>query len=65
LPGCDAQVEGPVLTCACPDEFVLEAHMGRALQKEMAHGFLDATFITVSGVETTPDLIDVKTLTPE
>src|SRR6218665_2170584 len=49
LTECGAQVEGPVVACACPGEVVLEAHLGRALQKEMADGFLDATPVAVSG----------------
>lgn len=40
-----SQVESPVLTRARPDEFVLEAHLRRALQQEVAHRFLDVTAV--------------------
>ena len=32
LTECGTQVEGPVVSCACPDEVVLMAHLVRALQ---------------------------------
>src|SRR6218665_2467864 len=51
-----AQVEGPVVTCSCPCKVVLEPHLGRALQKEMADGFRDATPVAVSGSVSAPEM---------
>src|SRR6218665_3292798 len=56
LTECGAQVEGPVVACASPGEVVLEAHLGRALQKEMADGFRDATPVAVSGSVFAPEM---------
>src|SRR6218665_2034951 len=56
LTECGAQVEGPVVACACPGGVVLEAHLGRALQKEMADGFRDATPVAVSGSVSAPEV---------
>src|SRR6218665_639836 len=56
LTECGAQVEGPVVACAFPGEVVLEAHPGRALQKEMADGFWDATPVAVSGSVSAPEM---------
>src|SRR6218665_1967396 len=56
LTECGAQVEGPVVACACPGEVVLEAHLGRALLKEMADGFRDATPVAVSGSVSAPEM---------
>src|SRR6218665_3308175 len=49
LTECGSQVEGPVVACACPGEVVLEAHLGRALQKAMADGFRDAYYESIHG----------------
>src|SRR6218665_660484 len=49
LTECGAQVEWPVVACARPGDLLLEAHLGRALQEEMADGFRDATPVAVSG----------------
>src|SRR6218665_1383382 len=56
LTECGAQVKGPVVACAFPGEVVLEAHLGRALQKEMADGFRDATPVAVSGSVFAPEM---------
>src|SRR6218665_1273665 len=56
LTECGAQVEGPVVACAGPGEVVLEVHLGRALQKEMAAGFRDATPVAVSGSVSVPEM---------
>src|SRR6218665_1925167 len=56
LTECGAQVEGPVVACAFPGEVVPEAHLGRALQKEMADGFRDATPVAVSGSVSAPEM---------
>src|SRR6218665_3635991 len=56
LTECGAQVEGPVVACAFPGEGILEAHLGRALQKEMADGFRDATPVAVSGGVSAPEM---------
>src|SRR6218665_3091967 len=56
LTECGAQVEGPVVACAFPGEVFLEAHLGRALQKELADGFRDATPVAVSGSVSAPEM---------
>ena len=48
LTECGAQVEGPVVSCACPDEVVPEAHLVRELQVEVANGFRNATPVGLS-----------------
>src|SRR6218665_1926115 len=57
LTECGAQVEWhAVVACARPGEVVLEAHLGRALQEEMADGFRDATPVAVSGSVSAPEM---------
>jgi len=56
LTECGEHVERPVITCACPGEVVLEAHLGRVLQKEVADGFRNATPVTVSGSVSAPEM---------
>src|SRR6218665_2058211 len=56
LTECGAQVEGPGVACAFPGEVVLEVHLGRALQQEMADGFRDATPVAVSGSVFAPEM---------
>src|SRR6218665_3051053 len=56
LTECGAQVERPVVACAFPGEVVLKGHLGRALHKEMADGFRDATPVAVSGSVSAPEM---------
>src|SRR6218665_2391998 len=56
LTECGAQVEGPVVACSFSGEVVLEAHLGRALQKEMADGYRNATPVAVSGSVSAPEM---------
>src|SRR6218665_2856253 len=56
LTECGAQVQWPVVACAPPGEFVLEPHLGRALQEEMADGFRDATPVAVSRSVFAPEM---------
>src|SRR6218665_2720686 len=52
---CGAQVERPVVLCARPSEVVLEAHLVRSLQEEVANGFRDDTPVTVSEIVAAPE----------
>src|SRR6218665_2360466 len=66
LTECGAQVEGPVVACACLGEVVLGVHLSRALQKEMADGFRDATPVAVSGSVSAPEMkMVVEAAVPE
>src|SRR6218665_281144 len=56
LTECGAQVEGPVIACAFPGEVVLEAPLGRALQKEVADGFQHDRPVAVSGSVSAPEM---------
>ena len=57
LPFSLVTVEGPVVSCACPDEVVLEDEVDlvRALQEEVANGFRNATPVAVSGNMAAPE----------